>query len=209
MIMAMTPDIWSSVAELRLRVASTLRTLPPAQCDSPSWCAGWRVRDVCGHLVHLAESTQASMIRDVISNGVAPDPALNRIATRLGERPVPELADRLEAAATGRFHVLGTQPAVALGEVIVHSADMFRPLSIAFDVDPDVVVPVFPTYRRLRRLAFHGKSLGAVQLAATDTDWQSGTGPQIRGRAVDLLLFLANRSEVTPSLSGPGLAGPV
>jgi hypothetical protein len=39
---------------------------------------------------------------------------------------------------------------------------------------------------------------------ATDMDWSSGQGPEVRGKAVDLVLLLANRSRVLPSLSGEG-----
>ena len=70
---------------------------------------------------------------------------------------------------------------------------------------PSSSFPVLPAYHRLHRVAFHAKRLGRVQLVATDTAWEAGAGPQVRGRAVDLLLFLANRSQVTPALSGPGL----
>ena len=201
----MSVDTWDAVTELRRRVASTMRELSPAAYDTRSWCGDWRVRDVCGHLVHLAEASQTSMFRDVLANGMVPDRSLSRIARQLGERPASELADRLEASAGGRFHVLGTSRVVALGEVVVHGADMFRPLDLAWDVDPELVVRVVPTYRWLRRVAFHAKPLGRVQLSATDITWSAGDGPQIRGRALDLLLFLANRSPVLPELSGPGL----
>jgi uncharacterized protein (TIGR03083 family) len=202
----MSTDIWPAVAELRRRAATTIRGLSPAAYDTRSWCGDWRVRDVCGHLVHLAEASQTSMVRDVVTNGMVPDRSLSQIARRLGECPPSELADRLEASADGRFHVVGTSPAVALGEVVVHGADMFRPLEIPWDVDPGLVVRVVPTYRWLRRVAFHARPLGRVQLSATDIEWTEGEGPQIRGRALDLLLLLANRSPVLPALSGPGLS---
>jgi uncharacterized protein (TIGR03083 family) len=202
----MNTDIWPAVAELRRRIATSVRELSPAAYETRSWCGDWSVRDVCGHLVHLAEASQTSMFCDVLTNGMVPDRSLNRIARRLGERPASELADRLESSADGRFHLLGTSPAVALGEVVVHGADMFRPLDVAWDVDPELVVRVVPTYRWLRRVAFHAKPLGRVQLSATDVDWTEGEGPQIRGRAIDLLLLLANRTPVLAALSGPGLS---
>ena len=191
--------------ELRTTVAARMRELTADQAGAPSWCEGWRVRDVAGHLVHLAEARQLTMARDILTHGVVPDRALSRIATALGDRPVAELADRLEAAAAGRFHIPGSPPAVALGEVVVHGADMFRPLGMAWDVPGETVRPVLPTYRRVGRLAFHGDP-GGVRLVATDVEGQEGEGPEVRGRAVDLVLLLAHRRQVVGSLAGPGVA---
>src|SRR5437773_2068014 len=126
----MAPDIWPAVAEGRVRLAQRIRELEPAQWDAASWCEGWRVRDVFAHLVHLAEATQWSMTRDLLTNGGRPTRALDRVATRLGDRPVPELAERLTTAAHGRYHVAGSPAPVVLGEVITHGADMLRPLGL-------------------------------------------------------------------------------
>ena len=198
-------DVWAEVAARRLQIAEWTRSLDPLATDAPSWCDGWRVRDVLGHLVHLAEANQRTMVRDIITQGPKPDRALARVATELGQRPVDEFTDRLKAAAQGRFHVLGTPAAVALGEVLVHGSDMMRAVGANDGVDPSVVVPVLGVYRRLGRIAFHGAPAANVALVATDTQLRLGTGPEIRGRALDLLLLLANRRQVLASLSGPGL----
>jgi hypothetical protein len=42
-------------------------------------------------------------------------------------------------------------------------------------------------------------------LVATDLDWSKGNGSEIRGRSIDLVLFVANRRQVLPLLEGPGL----
>ena len=44
-------------------------------------------------------------------------------------------------------------------------------------------------------------------LVATDLDWSRGSGPEVRGRAMALLLLVANRRQVLPYLEGSGLAG--
>ena len=45
-----------------------------------------------------------------------------------------------------------------------------------------------------------------VRLVANDANWAVGTGPEVTGRAVDLLLLLANRAQAVAYLSGPGLS---
>jgi hypothetical protein len=68
------------------------------------------------------------------------------------------------------------------------------------------VVPVLNTYRRVGGLAFHVRPHRNVSLVATEVQWSCGTGPEVRGRAIDLLMLMANRRQVVESLSGPGVA---
>ncbi|MGH9920351.1 MAG: maleylpyruvate isomerase family mycothiol-dependent enzyme [Nitrososphaerales archaeon] len=199
-------EIWSELHRLRCELADRIQSLEPEQWEASSWCTGWRVRDVLAHLVHLAEATQLSMVRDVLRGGGRPDRALSRIARQLGREPVPDLAGRLRIAAKGRFHVVGLPPAVTLGEVLVHGADALGPFGMSMEVPTRDVVPVLDVYRRVGRFAFHAAPNRGLRLVASDTDWQSGSGPEVRGRAVDLLLLMANRRQALPALDGPGVA---
>jgi len=198
-------ELWSTIRRLRCQFADEIENLRPEQWEEPTWCEGWRVRDVLGHLVYLAEASQPSVFRDLLRARGRPDRSVDRTARRLGAEAVPQLAERLRAAADGRFHVLGSPPAVALGDVLVHSADTFRPLDLAKEPKPEEAALVLPVYRRVSRLAFHTRLPRDVRLIATDTDWQSGQGPDVRGKALDLLLLLANRHQVVSELEGPGV----
>jgi len=55
------------------------------------------------------------------------------------------------------------------------------------------------------RFAFHGRRHRRVRLVATDVEWSSGQGPEVRGGALDLLALLANRPEAAAGLTGPGV----
>ena len=101
-----SPDIWSEVARLRHELADRMEGLSEEQWSADSWCAGWRVGDVFGHLVYLAEATHRSVTRDAVRNGIVPDRFLDRKARELGSQPVSFLARRLRAAADGRYHAL-------------------------------------------------------------------------------------------------------
>ena len=197
---------WPSVRRRRCELADAVEALKPDQWGTPSWCEGWRVRDVLGHLVYLAEATQVSILTDLLRAGGRPDRSVDRAARRLGDEPVSELATRLREAADGRYHVIGSPPAVALGDVLVHSADALRRLGLVIEPEPDEVRLVLPIYRRLGRLVFHAAMPRNIRLVATDLEWQSGRGPEIRGKAFDLLLLLANRRQVVTELEGPGLS---
>ena len=197
-------DVWASVAARRVELADRIDTLDPDELDADSWCAGWRVRDVVGHLVQLAEATQRSMAMVLVRNGLPLDRGLAAAARRIGDRPADELAARLRRSSGGRFHVIGLPPAVALGEVLVHSEDALRPLGRPLDIGPDEAAAVLDVYRRIGRLAFH-QTIPKATMVATDVAWTAGRGPEIRGRALDLLLLLANRRQVVGDLTGPGL----
>jgi hypothetical protein len=82
---------------------------------------------------------------------------------------------------------------------------MLRPLDASEDVEPSVVAPVLEVYRRLGRFAFHASPAAKVTLVATDADLRIGSGPEVRGAAIDLLLLVANRCQVIDTLAGPGL----
>jgi uncharacterized protein (TIGR03083 family) len=178
--------------------------MQPEEWDGPSWCAGWRVRDVLGHLVFLAEASTRSAAGDILRNGMRPDPALSTLATELGALPVPQLTVRLRAAAGGQFHIPVMPRAVVLGELVVHGADMFGFDAPAATVDPAELVPVLDAYRRFARLAFHTRLAADRRLVAIDVDWSSGKGPELRGSANDLVLVLANRPQAMDRLSGSG-----
>ncbi len=199
-------EIWQRVRRLRLEFADRVEALSHAELDAPSACEGWRVRDVVGHLVYLGESTQLCVVRDLAKGGLVPDRVLARHGRRLGDLDDAKLAHRLRGAAGGRFHILGTPREVALGEVLVHANDALGPLGQSFDGEPADAAPVLATYLRLGRLAFHARSVRSVRLQATDVDFSAGHGPEVRGRALHLLLLLANRRSALSSLDGPGVA---
>jgi uncharacterized protein (TIGR03083 family) len=200
-----TDNYWSAVHAQRIMLADQVDALDPTAWDSPSWCDGWRVRDVLGHLVHLAEASPHSMALDMMRNGIRPNMALSHCAVALGHQAVPDLTSRLRAAAGGRFHVIGTPRTVVLGEVVTHGSDLLRPLSLDVAISGEHLIPVLDAYRRFGRVAFGTKTIGTVRLVATDCDWAHGGGDEVKGRAIDLLLLLANRRQVLPALTGPGV----
>jgi uncharacterized protein (TIGR03083 family) len=195
------------VARLRRQFADQMVSLDEAAWESPSWCAGWRVRDVLAHLVRGAEMTYGSLTVDVLRGGFRPDASVRKAARRLGDTPVPELADRLRAAATRRFHLVGSSEGMGLADVLVHSADAFRPVGLDVEVAPDDVVPALDTLWTRGRVVVHAVPQRGRRLVATDVDWSRGSGPEVEGKSLDLLLLVANRRQVLPCLEGPGLAG--
>jgi hypothetical protein len=132
---------------------------------------------------------------------------MSNAAKQLGDVSVAELADRLRTAAEGGFRPPGFPEAMGLGDVLVHSADAFRPLGIDVDAPPVDAVPVLEAYWRRGRMLVHAEPQQGRRLVATDLDWTKGSGLEVRGKAIDLMLLVANRLQVLSCLDGPGLAG--
>ena len=202
-----TADVSQEVARLRHQFADRIDSLDETEWDAPSWCEGWRVRDVLAHLVRNAEATPLSMIGDLLRGGFRPDYSVSKAAKRLGDVPVSELADRLRTAADERLRSGGSSKPFGMGDILVHSADAFRPLGQEVDVTPDVAASVLDAYWDKARMVVHAAPHRGRRLVATDLDWSRGTGPEVMGRTVDLVLFVANRRQVLASLEGPGLVG--
>lgn len=198
-------SVRARVAEYRCRVADDLEALAPEQWDSPSWCKGWRVRDVLGHLVHNAEASRVSMVRDMTRHPIRPDRGLDLIARQLGDEPVPTLAQRLRKARLGGVRVIGFPVGMGLGDVVVHGNDALRPVGLEFEVHPVDAVSVLDAYRRVGGLVFHTRPHRNVRLVATDVEWSCGNGPDVTGRAIDIIMLMANRRQVLGLLSGPGV----
>lgn len=123
-------DTQREVRRLRLEFADEIAALSPNRWDSPSWCAGWRVRDVLGHLVSMAEARPLSMFWQIIRNPARPDRAVDRMARTVGREPVLELAERLRRAADRGVHIVGLPSELGLGDLLVHSADALRPAGL-------------------------------------------------------------------------------
>jgi uncharacterized protein (TIGR03083 family) len=200
-------DLAQEKARLRRQFADRIASLDEAAWDTASWCAGWRVRDVLAHLVKGAEMSYGSLTLDLVRGGFRPDRSVGRAATRLGAEPVPELAERLRRAADRQFHLVGTSEAMGLVDVLVHSADALRPIGLEVDAPPADAPPALDALWKAGRMIVHACPQQGRRLVATDVDWSRGSGPEVRGRGIDLLLLVANRRQVLPDLAGPGLAG--
>jgi uncharacterized protein (TIGR03083 family) len=200
-------DVGQEEARLRHQFADRVEPLDETIWVSPSWCAGWQVRDVLAHLVRNAESTPWALTGDLMRGGFRPDFSVNKAVMRLRDVSVPQLCGRLRRAADERVHSRKSHSVFGLGDVLVHSADAFRPRGQDVVVSSIVAASVLDAYWPKARIVVHAAPHRGRQLVATDIEWSRGTGPEVRGRAMDLLLLVANRLQVLPCLEGPGIAG--
>jgi uncharacterized protein (TIGR03083 family) len=201
-------DVWGQVRAERLKLADEIEALGASQWEAPSLCEGWRVADVAGHLVFLAEASQlrGAWYMGRYGRGVFPNRMLDATARRWARAGPGPLATRLRSAVDGRYRLPGAPPAAALAEVVVHGEDIRRPLGLeAPPRQASDLVPLLDLYHGIGRWFLRGGARH-LRLEATDLDWAAGSGSLVRGPALPLLVALAGRPSACDDLEGEGVA---
>lgn len=203
----MTDDsYWSAVVSLRHRVADLLESLDPKEWDAGSLCSEWRIRDVGGHLSSVPTITTWELLRA----GPRARFDMNRmntlVARRYGDRGPAQIVSRIREHADARRTAKVLDTRNALFDVVVHSQDIALPLGRTFEVPPELAADGLARVWEMG-MPFHArKRLAGLTLSATDADITVGTGPEVRGPALSLLLLATGRAEVAaPALSGAGV----
>jgi uncharacterized protein (TIGR03083 family) len=179
-----------------MAVADLLAGLTPEQWEAQSLCAGWRVRDVAGHLVWRLGSSNRELFTSAagayVGHFLRPGRAIDVVSRRAAEAEPDQLVARLRAIAATKTAGIGRSGITELTEAVVHGLDLARPLGL--------VLPVHATAGgavALRRSLIAPTEIKSVlrtrRLEATDAEWSVGHGAPLRGTAAELILFLFGR----------------
>jgi uncharacterized protein (TIGR03083 family) len=199
-------ETWDIIAAGRRELADELDTFTPKQWDTQSLCNRWRVRDVVGHLIATAEITFGSAFVAMMKAGFRLDTMLEREARRLGDNRSEDLIARLRRGVDSHTTPPGAKPVDVLSDLVVHTEDIRRPLGLIRPLPED----------RARQVADHLKDQGArflpakkrvdgLRLVATDIDWSTGNGPEVRGPVESLIMAMAGRKVAFADLTGDGV----
>jgi uncharacterized protein (TIGR03083 family) len=198
-------ELWSTVAAERGALAADLAHLADDRWSTPSLCAGWSVRQVLAHLTATASLNPVSFIGALVRSGFDFSRfAEARIERHLGESPVETLAG-FRAVQSSTSSPPGPRT-TWLGEVLVHSEDIRRPLGIAHTYPVDAQRQAADFYAGSNALIGTKKRIAGLRLQATDTDWSTGRGDQVEGPMTSLLLAMTGRQTACEDLTGPGVA---
>ena len=196
-----TMDIRALAVEERLELAAFLETLSPEQWEEPSLCTGWRVRDVVTHLVSYEELRPAALLARAVSGGFQLS-WMNALGVA-EQRSPEELVAQLRRCDRPRGLTTTFGSRVALLDAVVHHQDIRRPLGMDRTVPADRLLAAL-------RFALVAPPVGAfwrsrgLRLVATDLEWATGSGPEIRGPGEALLLAITGRRPAVDELTGPG-----
>lgn len=202
-------ESWQVVVEQRLAMAEMLAGLSEKDWESPSLCAGWRVRDVAAHVTLIPlPPTPRSLLADY-AKARGNYAQFNTLASRRRAVRTPgQLVDDLRTSAESRSVPRPASPANVMWDILVHAQDIAIPLHIDVPTPPDAGAAAASRIWDLRwPFSFGAKRrLGSFRLTATDAEWTIGTGPEIAGPISAILLLLTGRTAAaSPRLAGDGV----
>lgn len=189
-----------------------LETLTPEQWATPSLCAGWRVQDVAAHLAWAPDLIGPSLIPELVRARGRVNRILADTAVRWAGRGTPAILEQLRRVAATAAKPVGMPQDAVLVDAVLHALDIRRPLGAVRAVPPEAFhrVAAFCAGARFPSSMLLGgpvrRRLAGLRLVATDQDWATGAGIEVRASGEVVLLVLAGRPVRPDELSGPGAA---
>jgi len=200
----MPVDLWPTVYGERAALAADLAPLTEQQWSTPSLCGEWTVQDVLAHMTALAKVTPASFFPKFVRSGF-----------RLGRLQAEDIvAEKGASGAETLAHFEGVLTSkrppglkdTILGETIVHAEDIRRALGLQRAYPTDALVRVADFYKRSNLFLGTKRRVTGVTVRATDADWSHGSGPEVTGPILAILMAMTGRKAALDELSGDGVA---
>ena len=201
----MKTDIWPTIHAERRALAADLQRLNEDQWSTPSLCSGWTVREVLAHMSAAADMTLPSFFAKLLGSGFRFEGVQEKgISAELGGSAADTL-DRFASLADSKRRPPGPTD-VMLGETIIHAQDIRAPLGIQHDYPTDAVVQAADFFKGSNLLIGTKRRIAGITLRATDADWSHGTGPEVSGPILALVMAMTGRATAVDELSGEGVA---
>jgi uncharacterized protein (TIGR03083 family) len=198
-----TEDMWTHIHDERANMADTLATLSEHQWNAASWCEGWTVRQTAGHILAAAEQTPLNFYKELAQAGFRFNVFTDRGAKQFGAIAPDEIVQRLRARTTTTNHPPAPVMAM-LGEIIVHGADIRRPLGLEHQPSDVALMAVADNYRKSNLLIGSKRRIAGLRLEATDCQWSTGNGPKVVGPLLSMILAMSGRRLAGDDLEGDG-----
>ncbi len=198
-------ELQPAVADEFQALAGLLDSATDAQWDTPSLCAGWRVREVIAHMTMAARYSEEEFMAELRRCEFDFGRLSNEIAARDAGLPASELVAGLRSEVMQHWTPPGGGWHGALNHVVIHGLDVTVPLGVPRR-SPDATIRVVLDDLTVGGVHEHfGTSIRGRRLQATDLDWSYGSGPALRGPAGDLALALCGRAIPQGRLGGEPL----
>ncbi|WP_405013312.1 maleylpyruvate isomerase family mycothiol-dependent enzyme [Kitasatospora sp. NBC_01539] len=202
--MATPRDPWPVIHAERRALLADVERLSPGQWATPSLCAGRTVQETLAHMAATAATTPARFAVRMAGSGFRFEAMAARdIAALTADGPAGTLA-----AFAARLESVRHPPGPLdswLGETVVHAEDIRRPLGVVHPYPMAALTRCADFYRRSNLLIGGRRRIDGLALRATDTDWSAGTGPEVAGPMLALLMALTGRQEALGELAGAGV----
>lgn len=196
---------WPLIHEERRALLADVDGLTDAQWATPSLCPGWTVRDAFGHLTSTARMTPGRFVGHLASAGFRFHVMSAKDLAAETAGPPTRTVEQFRTLLDATTHPPGPIDAM-VGEVVVHSEDIRRPLGIGRAYPPAAVTRAADFFAASNLLIGTKKRIAGLTLRATDVDWTIGSGPEVSGPVLSLLMAMTGRKAALDDLVGEGLA---
>ena len=188
----------------RRSLADFLDTISPEQWTTPSWCDKWTVQDLVGHLTAAGNITAPHFFGGFIRTGFNFDKFVEGDLRRYAQGSPAEVRSRYDEIIDSNRTPPG--PAyVALGEIMVHGEDIRRPLGARGEHPAEHLTTLAEMYKKTGAPLRAKKRLVGLKLEATDVDWSTGDGPEVRGPCMSLIMGMVGRTGALDDCEGRGV----
>jgi uncharacterized protein (TIGR03083 family) len=200
-------DVWEMAHGERLQIAEQLEALPEEAWTEPTLCEGWTVADVVGHMTAIGTMSTGRFVKGMLGNRLNFGAfQAEGIAAVTKDKSPAKILEAFRATAESRAKPPGPKTTV-LGEVLVHGEDIFRPRRTGFGQHPvENVVTVADFYKRNGFPLKVKRRIAGVTLRMTDGDWSFGSGPEVAGLGISILMAMVGRKIALSDLQGEGVA---
>ena len=200
----MTTTTWDLIHAERQHLINDLQSVTEEQWQTPSLCPDWTVHQALGHIVALTKQTPPKFFGKFLASGFRFDKMVAKdVARESAGTPAQTLA---ELTAHAYATVAPPGPVDSwIGEIVVHGADVRRPLGIVYSPSVTTTRRVADFYKNSNLLIGAKSRIDGVRLVATDTDWAHGTGPEVSGPILTLVQAMTGRAVALSDLSGDGV----
>jgi len=200
-----TTSPWPLIHAERESLIADLGTLTDEQWATRSLCADWTVRDVLGHMISTAQMTPPRFFAKMAAAGFRfNNMNAKGVAAQATAKPADGLAV-LRSHLKDTTHPPGPVESM-LGEAVIHPADIRTPLGIAHEYPEEALIRVADFYKGSNLIVGAKRRIDGLTLRATDTGWSTGSGPEVTGPHLSLILAMTGRGAPLGDLSGEGLA---
>ena len=200
--MAASP--WPVIHAERGALADDLSGLSDTQWQTPSQCTDWTVHELLAHMLATARMTKGGFFGKLAGSGFSFDKMAHKEVAKYGAGGPAATLSAWREAQTASTSPPGPVDSW-LGETLIHGEDIRRPLGIKHDYPTDAVVRVLDFYKNSNLIVGAKKRIAGLTLRASDADWSTGSGPEVNGPAMSLLLAMTGRSAALADLSGDGV----
>jgi uncharacterized protein (TIGR03083 family) len=200
-------EIYRLTTSNRLMIADVLETLDDSQWKSDTLCAGWTVGHMAAHFVQPMLVGFGRFFLTALRYRGDTGKTVDHFTRQLARKSRAELIGLLREHAGDRVNPPRVGPMGPFADTCVHLRDIARPLGLDVDVPIEhwrILLDYLTSPTAAPALVSAGR-LDGLRLAATDTDWSSGSGALVAGPIEAVAMTAAGRPAALADLHGPGL----